>query len=479
MAEVEAALRTGIAACGPSDAAELWLSSSVSPSPRLRRTGDADGADADAEAVEEAAAEGRRRGGSLVVLGGATASRGRRKAFGKRSERLPNLVLMVGLPVLASRPSAVRSRRARPTCGRCSRRTRWVARRIGGRVAAAAQAREARDRRQVLGDARRPQDAARPRADPPANPSLWIRRARGAGVPLAAPTPEIRFGGGKLPIASFADKLGAPAATEGFDAVHCVTSEAEGRCAEVGAAPPQPPPLGLFKFPRTRHVLNTGGTAVSRDDLVMDAADARRFFDGSTVVVAEEKVDGANLGLSLSADYEVRAQNRSHWVCSGSHAQFKGLDGWLDEHSWALCQLLVPEVEVLFGEWCYARHSVPYTRLPNYFIAFDIYNKRTGKFCAAAERDRRLDGLGIPQVRQVAARAFGSKEELLALLETRSAYTDGFVEGVYLRIDDAAHRIARQCVRPDFIQGIEEHWMAGGLVKNAVALGGADEEGRR
>ena len=75
------------------------------------------------------------------------------------------------------------------------------------------------------------------------------------------------------------------------------------------------------------------------------------------------------------------------------------------------------------------------------------------------------------------ARAFGSKEELLALLETRSAYTDGVVEGVYLRIDDAAHCVARgKCVRPDFIQGIEEHWMAGGLVKNAVALGGADEE---
>ena len=67
-------------------------------------------------------------------------------------------------------------------------------------------------------------------------------------------------------------------------------------------------------------------------------------------------------------------------------------------------------------------------------------------------------------IRQVAARAFGSKEELIALL-------------VYLRIDDAAHCVARgKCVRPDFIQGIEEHWMAGGLVKNAVALGGADEE---
>ena len=59
-------------------------------------------------------------------------------------------------------------------------------------------------------------------------------------------------------------------------------------------------------------------------------------------------------------------------------------------------------------------------------------------------------------------------KELLGSLETRSAFN---------RIDDAAHCVARgKRVRPDFIQGIEEHWMAGGLVKNAVALGGADEE---
>ena len=58
-------------------------------------------------------------------------------------------------------------------------------------------------------------------------------------------------------------------------------------------------------------------------------------------------------------------------------------------------------------------------------------------------------------------------KELLALLETRSAYTDGFVEGVYLRIDDAAHCVAHALAARDAV---------GGLVKNAVALGGADEE---
>ena len=48
---------------------------------------------------------------------------------------------------------------------------------------------------------------------------------------------------------------------------------------------------------------------------------------------------------------------------------------------------------------CCARHTLQYNRLPGYFVAFDIYDKRAGTFASAAERDRRLAGLDIPAVR--------------------------------------------------------------------------------
>ena len=232
-------------------------------------------------------------------------------------------------------------------------------------------------------------------------------------------------------------------------------------------------PSGYFKFPRTRHVLNTGGTAVTRDDLVMEPDLASRFFDGKTIIVADEKVDGSNLGLSLTKEYEIRCQNRSHYVNTNSHAQFKPLGGWLETNGWALCQLLEPEVEVLFGEWCHIVHSCVYTKLPGQFIAFDIYNKRTGAFASASERNRRLEGLGIPVVNTLARRAFSSKAELLELLESRSAYSDNFVEGAYLRIDDeekGVNTMRGKIVRPDFIQNINEgeHWIKGEMVKNQV-----------
>jgi len=247
-------------------------------------------------------------------------------------------------------------------------------------------------------------------------------------------------------------------------------------------------PSGFFKFPRTRHVVNTGGTAVTRDDLVMDPGLARRFCDGTTVVIADEKVDGSNLGLSLTRDYEIRCQNRSHYVTHNSHSQWRPLGTWLETNSWALCQLLEPEVEVLYGEWCHAQHSCKYTTLPGHFIAFDIYNKRTASFASAAERNRRLRGLGIPVVRTLARRTFANIADLLTLLEMTSAYSDGFVEGTYLRIDSdqpggaegggaaaaaaaggtGVNVLRGKIVRPDFIQGIEDHWQSSDLVKNGV-----------
>jgi len=267
---------------------------------------------------------------------------------------------------------------------------------------------------------------------------------------------------------------------------HVVRSseEVDALLACWGGGKAQPCEQGLHKFPRTHHVLNTGGYAVTRDDLVMSDAEACGFFDGRTVVLAEEKVDGANLGFSLTKDYEVRCQNRSHYVNPQSHAQFRSLQSWLDEHTGALCQLLAPEREVLFGEWLAVKHSVHYSRLPGLFLAFDIFDKRSGTFCSAAERDRRLRGSGIPVVRTMAKRAFGSKAELLTLLEQRSAYTDGFVEGAYLRIDAADGREADggeadgrrvgtnvrrgKIVRADFVQGITEHWINAEIVKNVV-----------
>ncbi len=83
---------------------------------------------------------------------------------------------------------------------------------------------------------------------------------------------------------------------------------------------------------------------------------------------------------------------------------------------------------------------------------------------------------------------FGSQKEIESLLDTKSAFRDdGYLEGVYLRIDaddadpetEAAAdtttglHLEHRCkvVRSDFIAGIDTHWMKQAMVKNGVRLG--------
>jgi hypothetical protein len=284
--------------------------------------------------------------------------------------------------------------------------------------------------------------------------------------------PTIPYGKGKGAVKSMSRQLQVPVVggKEGFAAVHTVRNpdDAAALLASWGAEPPEVQPMGYFKFPRTHHISNTGN--IERDDLLLDKADAARFWGPGRVVRCEEKIDGSNLGFSLSVNWEVQVQNRAKYICSASASQYKALDSWIEQHQGELCQILgEPERFILFGEWMYAQHSIRYTKLPGYFIAFDIFDKGTGKFLSKAARDARLDGSTIPLIPTVAEREFSDLNELLGLLNTQSQFYDGFLEGVYVKVDDGEHCAYRgKLVRKDFIQEIEDHWMTKELVRNTL-----------
>ena len=140
--------------------------------------------------------------------------------------------------------------------------------------------------------------------------------------------------------------------------------------------------IPLIKFPRTKHLMNIG--AATRDDLIMTQAEVKYFL--SKNIVIEEKIDGANLGISIR-DHKLVCQNRSHFVNSSYHPQFKYLEKWLNEHSIDLWKVLENEKNpaennryILYGEWVYAKHSIHYKSLPDWFIAFDLFDRIENKF---------------------------------------------------------------------------------------------------
>jgi len=295
--------------------------------------------------------------------------------------------------------------------------------------------------------------------------------------------PTIRYGGGQNAVRSMQKDLEVPSTDEGFEEVISLRDfrNANHLLQCWGAEAPEAKPMGFFKFPTTPHVLDlTHGRALTESDRLLSPAEAAQFFNGRNVLIVEEKVDGANLGISLTENWEPRFQNRAKYVSSKYATQWKALDSWWEEHSWEICQLLEPEVEILFGEWVWQRHSVEYTKLPAYFVAFDIYNKRQGRFVSARERDRRLESIGggIPSVPHLVEGIFNSRGELEQLLSLQSAYGDGPLEGIYLRMDEPVElggglwlRQRGKIVRADFIQGIEDggHFINKEVLRNNLA----------
>ncbi|KAI6656485.1 DNA ligase III [Oopsacas minuta] len=247
----------------------------------------------------------------------------------------------------------------------------------------------------------------------------------------------------------------------------------------------------ISKFPRTKHLFAVG-KGVSRDDLLMDKGEENLFYTDpktpdSRVVSIEEKIDGANLGISIAKDYRLLCQNRSHYVTSVTHKQFSPLDSWVQDHSAELFEILEPERHILFGEWVYAKHSIHYNQLPSYFIAFDLYDRKERRFYSRRERNKVLNQTTIPCVPLIQEQPLANQKDILNLLKAQqSQYYPGPIEGVYLRIDEDSpfsnpakilklkdsgihfNSLRGKVVREEFLTGIEEQWTRQAFTKNVV-----------
>ena len=221
----------------------------------------------------------------------------------------------------------------------------------------------------------------------------------------------------------------------------------------------------FFRFPHTPH-LAWLGTGVPRDDKVLTPTQVCELLSGSVVV--EEKVDGANLGFSVDEDGRLRAQNRGAYLdLDDPKGQWKPLRRWLSVRQHALVELLTPDLMV-FGEWCYAVHSVRYTGLPDWFLVFDVHDRALGEFWSVERRDELARRLGLDVVPEVGRGRF-TVEGVKALLG-RSALGDTAAEGLYVRREEGGHLLQRaKLVRAEFVQAIDEHWSKRPLTANQLA----------
>jgi hypothetical protein len=246
----------------------------------------------------------------------------------------------------------------------------------------------------------------------------------------------------------------------------------------------------IFKYPRTQHL---EGSRLQPGDHDLEQVPLRELR--GRYVVVEEKLDGANSGISLDSDQRLRLQSRGHVLTGGPRErQFDLFKRWASAHAAALEQACSNGLTI-YGEWLYAKHTIFYDALPHYFLEFDIRDS-AGAFWSTARRREHL--AAFPMVRSVPVVWEGivDDERALPKLVTHSLYksprwkdrlaeiapgtgleTDPSddAEGLYLKIEENGVVTQRlKWIRWSFLSSVLDsgsHWMDRPIVPNELAEG--------
>lgn len=209
----------------------------------------------------------------------------------------------------------------------------------------------------------------------------------------------------------------------------------------------------FYKFPRTP-ILALHKNQSFNNEHILSASEVANFLKNEITI--EEKIDGANLGISFDCNGNMKFQNRGEYLMPPMYSQWRFLPQWARSHEDTLFDVL-EDRHILFGEWCFAKHSIYYDHLPDYFIAFDVFDTKEQKFFSVQRRNALLQKADLTIVPQIGYGRF-DMEDLLAM-ESISSYGDEMSEGIYLRCDSGNWLQCRaKIVRADFSQSIEVHW---------------------
>ena len=220
---------------------------------------------------------------------------------------------------------------------------------------------------------------------------------------------------------------------------------------------------GFVKFPRTPHVFRQGESA-PRGDKLLDPAEASALL--RRLASVEEKVDGANVGLSIGPDGRLRAQSRGACLEYGTAGQWKPLWRWLAIRESQIVPALGPSL-ILFGEWCYAEHSIPYDTLPDWMLVIDVYDRSAERFWSRERRDLLARRLGLSVVPLLGKGLYNTQS--LRKLIGPSRLGSVQAEGIYLRWDDGEWLTARaKVVRRGWVLASDEHWSSRPLRTNRL-----------
>ena len=254
----------------------------------------------------------------------------------------------------------------------------------------------------------------------------------------------------------------------------------------------------MIKYPRTQHL---EGSRLGEGDEDLSQVPFSHILGRNLVI--EEKIDGANSAVSFDGDGRLLLQSRGHYLDGGYRERhYNPMKRWANTYRDLFYEALGSRY-VMYGEWMYAKHTVFYDMLPDYFMEFDIYDRQTGVFLDTDSRRRITDGIGIILSVPVLDRGvFRSKEQILRLIGKSNYISDSHIdvlrraaerrgldperqvaetdptttmEGLYIKIEeDGIVKERVKFVRASFLQCVfasQSHWQSRPIMPNQLKDG--------
>ena len=251
----------------------------------------------------------------------------------------------------------------------------------------------------------------------------------------------------------------------------------------------------ILKYPRTQHLQ---GSRLGEGD--EDLSQVPFFEILGKHIVIEEKIDGANSAISFNGDGELFLQSRGHYLGGGYNEHHYNLMKQWANNNKELFYSVLGSRYIMYGEWMYAKHTVFYDALPDYFMEFDIFDREKNIFLDTPSRKKITGQIGaIHSVPVLAQGVFKSKEDILSYLGDSNYITKNHIdvlrnlsekqgldverqvretdpsltmEGLYIKVEEGGEVTRRvKFVRASFLQCVEEsqtHWLNRPIVPNQL-----------
>ncbi|WP_070000729.1 RNA ligase family protein [Cellulosilyticum sp. I15G10I2] len=251
----------------------------------------------------------------------------------------------------------------------------------------------------------------------------------------------------------------------------------------------------LIKYPRTKHIT---GSMLQTGDNNLKAVPFKQIM--GKYVVLEEKIDGANSGISFSQSGQLLLQSRGHFLTGGHREKhFHLFKTWSSRYSEELYKLLGSRY-IMYGEWMYAKHTIFYDQLPHYFMEFDMYDKQEKLFLSTKERGKMLQSYPfihsvkvlyegkiekIDTIRNLIGASYFISEKSIKRLKKAcekqeldfikvQSETDlsGIMEGIYIKVEDLykvseRYKYVRESFKTQIVDS-ETHWLDRPIIENQL-----------